>query len=274
MGTHLSRLPLSFAFTTVLLIAGQAVAQEEREIETDRDSFTPALSTVEQGRVMVEAAYTFVDNSGVAESHSFPELLLRYGLTENIELRFGSNYEIGGEPNATSGSGGFDIGEAFETEPGALEEEAKVTYGFKVLLLEQHGWVPLSNFTLMGATPTSGKETASRMIASYTFGWDFNNEWEWASAIRYGFIGASEDSFNSWAPSTVIRVPVSERVKLHAEYFGIFTDGAESETTKHFFSPGVHYLITKDLEVGVRAGWGLNDQSADFFSNVGFGWQF
>jgi hypothetical protein len=36
----------------------------------------------------------------------------------------------------------------------------------------------------------------------------------------------------------------------------------------------VHYLVTPDLEVGVRVGWGLNDQSARFFSNAGFGWRF
>ena len=33
------------------------------------------------------------------------------------------------------------------------------------------------------------------------------------------------------------------------------------------FSPGVHYLITRDLEIGVRVGWGLNRQSPNFFSN-------
>jgi hypothetical protein len=50
--------------------------------------------------------------------------------------------------------------------------------------------------------------------------------------------------------------------------------GKAENSTQHYVSPGVHYLVTDDLEVGVRLGWGLNDQSARFFANVGFGWRF
>jgi hypothetical protein len=32
--------------------------------------------------------------------------------------------------------------------------------------------------------------------------------------------------------------------------------------------------VTENLEVGVRVGWGLNDQTPRFFSNVGFGWRY
>jgi hypothetical protein len=61
---------------------------------------------------------------------------------------------------------------------------------------------------------------------------------------------------------------------VHAEYFSIFSTDKAEEFTRHFFSPGAHYLITPDVEVGVRVGWGLNDQSTRFFTNVGFGWRF
>jgi hypothetical protein len=36
----------------------------------------------------------------------------------------------------------------------------------------------------------------------------------------------------------------------------------------------MHYLITPNLEVGLRLGWGLTNRTAPFFSNVGFGWRF
>ena len=48
----------------------------------------------------------------------------------------------------------------------------------------------------------------------------------------------------------------------------------EVDRTRLYVSPGAHYLVNEDLEVGVRFGWGLNDQSARFFSNVGLGWRF
>jgi hypothetical protein len=33
-------------------------------------------------------------------------------------------------------------------------------------------------------------------------------------------------------------------------------------------------ITAPNLEVGVRVGWGLNDQAARFFSNAGIGWRF
>ena len=44
--------------------------------------------------------------------------------------------------------------------------------------------------------------------------------------------------------------------------------------SRAFFSPGTHYLLTPNLELGVRIGWGITDDAPRFFSNVGIGWRF
>lgn len=41
-----------------------------------------------------------------------------------------------------------------------------------------------------------------------------------------------------------------------------------------YLSLGGHVLANEDLEIGLRLGWGLNDESAAFFSNVGVGWRY
>jgi len=243
--------------------------EEEEELETDRDSFTPATSTVARGRLLVESAYSFIDNRNVAETHSYPELLLRYGWSEIVELRFGANYEIGGAGNPVSGN----VSD-FEEEESQLEEEAKILYGAKFFLSEQRGWTPKSSFIVQGFTPTYGVSNLTTMSANTVFGWQLRNGWVWDNAFRYATSGFEDDHFNVWAPSTVIKIPLTERVKVHAEYFGAMTEGREKETTQHFFSPGAHYLLTRNFEVGTRVGWGLNEQSPNFFVNVGIGWLF
>lgn len=240
--------------------------EEDEELETDRDSFTPATSTVTRGRLLVESAYSFIDNRKVPETHSYPELLLRYGWSDVVELRFGTNYEIGGSGNPVSGN----VSD-FEEEESQLEEEARVLYGAKFFLSEQRGWTPKSSFILQGFTPTYGISNLTTMSANTVFGWQLGNGWVWDSAFRYATSGFEGDHFNVWSPSTVIKIPLSERVKIHAEYFGAMTQGREKETTQHFFSPGVHYLLTRNFEVGTRVGWGLNEQAPNFFLNVGFG---
>lgn len=243
---------------------------EAEHIETDRDSFTPATVTAERGRLIVESGYSFIDNRGVPETHSFPELIVRHGVTDWLELRFGANYEVGGESNSISGSGGSDG----DIDSAEIESEAKVVYGFKAALTDQDGWLPRSVVILQGSTPTSGPETDTHGVATYAWGWDLAEGWLWDSAVRYGDGAAEEDQFNRWAPSTVLKVEVAEQWNAHLEYFGVFTDGRADELSQSYVSPGIHYLVTPDFEVGVRVGWGLGADAANFFSNVGVGLQF
>lgn len=239
------------------------------EIETDRDSFTPATSLVGHRRFIVESAYSFIDNRRVYETHSLPELLVRYGITERLELRFGTNYEIGGAGNPVSAN----VPDDFSDEP-ILEEETNVSYGLKFGLTNQSGWMPKSSILISGFTPVAGEATATDMAATYVGGWTFANRWLLDYAMRYSSGSLEEDQFNIWAPSTVLKVPVGERWKAHIEYFGVFSEGRERESVQHFISPGAHYLINKNADFGSRFGWGLNDDSPNFFINIGGGFRF
>lgn len=244
-------------------------APENEPLETDRDSFTPATKTVGKHRSIFESSYSFIENRNAYETHSFPEILCRYGITDRIELRLGWNYEVGGSSNSISGIEGLQ-----ELEGPGLERESRVLYGFKAMVTDQRAWIPQSSIIVQGYTPTSGLETASQVTLGYVFGWKLPNQWKLDAALRYGTAVAEGDHFVIWAPSAVLRVPLCEKWAIHGEYFGLFSEQQENNFTQHYFSPGVHYLVTNNLEVGVRIGWGLNDQSSQFFSNVGLGWRF
>ena len=72
----------------------------------------------------------------------------------------------------------------------------------------------------------------------------------------------------------MIKAEVIESWTAHIEYFGIFTDGRDEELCESYLSPGLHYLVSQDLEVGLRVGWGLGADAANFFANVGTGVRF
>jgi hypothetical protein len=247
--------------------------REEEPIETDRDSFTPTTRTVGRDRLVFESAYSFLDNRGFPETHSFPELLLRYGVAKRLELRLGWNHEVGGGGSDVSGSLGDESAEPALGGTG-ITREYRVAYGFKAELTDQEAWRPESAFILQGLTPTGGDAKATQVVATYVFGWELPERWKADAAIRYSTGSEEGDHFGVWAPSVVLKVPLGERWNVHGEYFGLFSRGKEFDSVKHYVSPGAHYLITQDLEVGVRLGWGLNDQAARFFMNVGGGWRF
>lgn len=242
---------------------------EADEIETDRDSFTPATTTAGARRTIVEAAYTFVDNRGVPETHSYPELLVRLGMNEWFEFRLGWNYEVGGASSFFSGNVPGEVIGVPE-----LENGGRLLYGAKAVLTRQDGWKPQSAVIAQGFTPTEGESNDTQLGVVYVFGWILPNEWTWDSAIHYGTSSFEDDDFHVWAPSTVLKIPLGERWKAHSEYFGIFSQDRDDETVQHFISPGAHYLLTPNLELGARVGWGLNEEAPKFFSNVGLGWRF
>ena len=262
-GGQESELPVSPVFREPREVFGEA----GDELETDRDSFTPSTTVVGRGRQLVETSYSFIDNRESVDSHSFPELLARIGLTENVEFRVGWNYEIGGG-GAVSNSGS-------PAEPdllgGQKEEEANLLYGMKVSLTEQNRWLPQSALIVQASTPTAGPETATQFSTGYVFGWTLPRAWGIDSALRYAAATDEGDHHNLWSPSIVLKVPVRERWKAHVEYFGIFSEHRENERNAQYLSPGIHYLLTRDFEVGVRMGWGLNHDSANYFTNIGAG---
>jgi hypothetical protein len=241
----------------------------EDHLETDRDSFTPATTTAPVGRWIGESSYSFIDNRHTFDTNSFPELFLRYGLTERFELRIGWNYEAGGGGNVVS---------SVESDEGLegprFERESRLGYGFKWRFTDQSEWIPESSFLVHGFTPTSGNATATEVSITYVWGWTLPKDWKLDAAIRYATSTDHGDDFALWNPSTVLRIPLSNRIFAHAEYFGAIPQGLAGGHDEHFFSPGLHYLLSPDLEIGFRVGWGLNQASARFFSNVGIGWRF
>jgi hypothetical protein len=251
---------------------GEARRPESRfedAIETDRDSFTPATTSAPWKHFILESSYSFLENRGVKDTHSFPELLLRYGLTERFELRLGGNYEVGGAGADTSNAGVEEL-----PPERTLERASNINYGLKFRVTDQDTWVPASAVILTGATPTSGMTTGTQFFATYVFGWELPYRCKLDAAMRYGSTSESGERFSEWAPSVVLKVPIGERVNVHAEYFGIFSTGKAEEFSHQYLSPGIHYLITPNLEIGVRVGWGLTEQTPRFFSNVGAGWRF
>jgi hypothetical protein len=252
-----------------LLSAQDDSTEELPEMETDRETFTPSTTTTGKDLWIAEWSYTYIDNRDDPDTNSWPELLVRYGISERVELRLGWNYEVGGGGNVVSA-----LESAEGLDNGELSSESRIIYGFKAQVTEQRGWTPRSVVILEGFTPTSGENPASQPVATYAGGWLLPNDWRWDSAIRYSQGFDLGDAYNRFAPSTVLRIPAGPNFQYHLGAFGSFTEGRSIDRNRVFISPGCHYNFTPNLELGLRVGWGLTDDSANFFVNTGFGWRF
>jgi hypothetical protein len=220
---------------------------------------------------VIEASGTFIDRDNARESYSFPEALARYGIGDRLELRLGWNYETGGGGNEVSSGGLVARRRARRaTEPSV--NEAYLTYGVKVALTRQVELVPDTAIILVGRTPTEGEMMESTVAGTAIAGWGAGPETERVDvALRFATAQDGIDRYNVWSPSVVLRLPMADVATAHVEYFGLFTHGRATDTQGHYISAGGSVRLTPDVEVGVRGGHGLTDESARWFINAGFG---
>lgn len=246
------------------------------DLHTDRDAFTPSTRTVAPATALTEGSYVYIDNLSALPTNNYPELLLRVGTNEWFEWRLGVNYGVGSQGNVVTS---VEVGEG--TLDGSTLYETSILYGCKVKTSAQAGFVPDSCLIVEATTPAYGDVFGTSPVATFVSGWELplgfaaagEERWRLDTAVRYAYAEGLVDWFSRWTPSAVLRMPVTDRWELHAEWFGNYTAGLTDNTVKPFFSPGTHYMLTKNLEVGLRVGWGLTDEAAPFFADVGFGWR-
>lgn len=273
-GMHTSGIATTRRWRVVvcLLVVGltpRGVPAGEWDLGTDRDAFTPCTHCVEPGVRLTEASHVYIDNLSGTPTNNYPEWLLRVGATEWLEWRFGINYGVGSQGNVVTS---VEVGEG--RLDGTALYESSVLYGFKVNTSAQDGMLPESCFIMEASTPTYGDVFGTVPVATAVAGWELPVGWRLDAAIRYAYSEGPIDWFSRWTPSAVLRMPVSERFEVHAEWFGSFTDGLADSRSQPFFSPGFHVMLTRNLELGLRVGWGIAPDSAPFFSDAGMGWRF
>jgi hypothetical protein len=241
--------------------------ESEEPIDTDRNSFTFSRLTSGANRLIVESSYSFLDLSGEKIKNSFPELVMRYGIGDRFELRLGWNYETGRERKPDAG----DIAGFF-----GANAEQQIFYGFKAVVTRESGWMPGSALLAQGHTPTGGAQSVTQLRTGYVLGWKLPNRWDFEAAIRFGTDTDEGRPYVIWAPSAVLKIPLttSERLFTHVEYFSLITNGKSEDTALHFVDTALHYLITRNIEVGGIIAFGPHSHGLNIVTNVGIGVRF
>ena len=246
------------------LAAVSCQALEPKELHTDRDAFTPSTFTVEPGQVLNEMSHVYIENREGKPTNNYPEYIMRIGAGERFEWRLGVNYSVGSQGNVVTS---VEAGE-LPLEGGTLYE-SNFLYGFKLSTSHQDGWVPESCFIMEATTPMYGQDFGTEPVATMVFGWEFPAQWRIDAAMRYAYAESEVDWFSRWGPSVVLRLPLTNSWEVHAEYFGTYNQGLPEAIDRSFFSPGTHFVIADNVELGLRVGWGLNEDAANFFSDAG-----
>jgi hypothetical protein len=247
----------------------EAEAREDL-IETDRNAFTISPQTVGRNRRVFESTYTYIAVGSEGAKYSFPEAMLRIGLSDRLEARLGYNFETGLSVQASEG----DIVNGF-----GIDAEQQAFYGFKYQITrqnERYRLLPASALILQAHTPIGSVEGQTQIRTGGAWGWELPNGWQFSQSFRFGTDRDEEDSYYLWAPSAALKIPLtsSRRWFTQLEYYSVMSSQKERDFSMQFIDTGLHYLPTPDFEIGSMIGFGLNDQTRGVIINLGFGYRF
>ena len=235
----------------------------DEPIVTDRPDFTEASSTVGRGVAQLEMGYTYAKDShgGVkAETHSFPETLLRVGvLADWLEARIAWNCHSFSGGTTTFGS-----------------EDLYV--GAKIGLTPQDGFFPEMALMPQMTLPTGAEDvTAGEILpgANWLYGWDLSDTISTGGSSQFNrAVDDADEIYVEFAQSWTIGYSLTDRLGAYTEWFALIPSGAVEAKPEHYFDGGFTYIITDDIQWDVRAGVGANESADDFFAGTGLSIRF
>ena len=191
-------------------------------IETERHDYTQSAITVGRGVAQVEGGYSYYykDTAEEIESaHTLPELMLRYGLSEDIEFRVHWN----------------EACVFIDEKPDRIGAE-DLRYSIKLQITREQDDSPLptSALELRGTAPTGGEEFTTRTAQfslDYIYQWQLTERSTIAGSTRSGTSGFADfallpedpsQSFNVMSQSAVLGLELTEENTTYLEWFGSF----------------------------------------------------
>lgn len=242
---------------------------------TDRPDFTESTEAIPPGHFQLEAGYTFTyDREGDdrLRDHTAPELLLRIGVVENLELRIGWD----GYSWTDSQFEGRTRGGRRVTRDDWSQGGHDLSLGFKYKFVEQDGLIP--HFGIIGAiTVPSGSSSVSSGDVDpeivFLWAYDLTDSISVAGNVGLAYPTDGGHRFFQTSASIAGAFSITERLGAYVEYYGFYPNTEHSDAA-HTVNGGFTYLFNNDFQIDWRIGAGLNKEADDFFTGVGLAWRF
>lgn len=234
-----------------LLLTGSAMAQAPGLV-TDRPDFTESGVVVPHGSLQFEGGFTWEDGDSV-RSFAGPELLVRWGLHERLEFRFGlPDYaNLSGDLTA-SGLGDGTLGAKWQLGPVG-------TWDLAGILTTT---VPTGeeSFTSDGWDP-------SLIVAA---GRDLDDRWSLGAQVAVESASGPLERETLFGATLVLGAGLGERTGAFLEVAAIVPESGTAPLVLHH---GYTHLLTPVLQFDVHGGLGLTDTAPDVFLGAGLSYR-
>jgi len=252
----------SFLFYTfllpVFLLALHLTAQDVPPIWSDRPAETDAVSTIPKGYWQLEAGFGFTraeNDFGESSAFSFPASMLKYGVSNSIELRAFFTRAV---VDVTNIQGEFTTNEHIYTISGKtniIHEKGLIPEGSLILT-----WV-FTDFYVEGEKVLSFNDPGVRMVFSNTISDKVG------LAYSIGHIG-------NWSFTVVPSVVLGQKWATYLEYYTSFASGVVTGFYTDGLNLGFDYIVNDNLKLDFMIGAWLDLEIFNGYAVTGFAWRF
>ncbi len=229
-------------------------------LSTDRPDQTEAPDVVPRNYFQLETGVLLEkdkpeDNITVS-TNNLATTLLRYGITETIELRLSGAYiQMSTQDKATiSNDEGF----------------AGINIGAKFHLFEQDGLVPQAGLIASVAFPFGNKIFIEDEIIPGILFAAAHTITDWFS-VSYNLAARYRDNQNSfYRYSLALGFQPIKKIGIFGEIFGLVN---KNNSPHHVIDFGMTYLVIPNLQLDTSYGFGVTDNTVDSFFNFGLSWR-
>ena len=220
-------------------------------IETDRPDQTETASLVPVGYIQLETGFS-IEDTEPGFLYTYPSALLKYGVSENFEVRVVAEYiNIQREPNPN------------------VDGMLPLRLGLKTKLFDQNGIIPktslLGHISLPGIASEQFREPFFapdlRLLFLHTLD---------RFSVSYN-VGAEWDGFQA-RPDFIYSLSLGANI---AGGLGIFVEGygrvpqQREDENELRMDAGLTYLINNDVQVDLSGGIGLTDNAPEKYVALG-----
>jgi hypothetical protein len=228
-----------------------------------------AITSISQGRVQLEAGYVFLRDSAAGArliQHTWPDMLLRVGLTERLEIRVGWPGFIDEE-----------LTDEASDETLTNHQTLDPNVGFMYDLWPQTGLLPQT--AVLAAIPIAmeGNPLAlesMQPLASLLYSWSLTEDWSLGGTTGIGLLREGRDDFWQFQQTAAVEWAIFDGWAAFVEWSMLIDYQSGDDIQQHLLSGGLAWALTDTLYVGWRAGVGLNDPAPDFLAGVRVAWRF
>ncbi len=232
-----------------------------------RPGLVERIRGIARGRMQVEGGYSFLHDEaqGVRTTeHAVPDLLVRYGLAERLELRVGWPGYV-----ATKVRGaGRDDSHGDTLDPNV---------GFMFDLCPQRGLRPQTALSVAVPITLRGNPfslNGLQPLAQLLYRWTLTERLALGGTTGMALFEVGGDDFVELQQTASVDYLLTRRLGGFAQWEMLVDHGSADDASQHMLAAGFSLLVTERLQLSWQGGFGANRAAPDLVTDVRFAYRF